>query len=87
MSEERIKELLQELVQEVEETPSMDKEVLGLVQQLKAGVHDLIDPEVSTEDNTVMDDAIALEALFATNHPVVEKIIRELVNTLSKIGI
>ncbi len=87
MSEKRIRELLQELAQEVKETPGIDGEVLGLVKQLETGVQDMIDPELSTEDNTVLDDAIALEALFATNHPVMEKIIRELVNTLSKIGI
>ena len=87
MSEERIRELLQELVQEVAETPTMDEEVLAQVQQLEAGVKDLINPEIFTEDSTVMDDAIALEALFATNHPIMEKMIRELVNTLSKIGI
>ena len=87
MSEERIKELLQELAQEVKETPNIDADVLGLMEQLEAGVQDLIDPELPTEYNTVLDDAIALEALFATNHPVMEKIIRELVNTLSKIGI
>ncbi|MDP6095390.1 MAG: DUF4404 family protein [Gammaproteobacteria bacterium] len=87
MSEKRIRELLQELAQEVKETPGIDGEVLGLVKQLETGVQDMIDPVLSTEDNTVLDDAIALEALFATNHPVMEKIIRELVNTLSKIGI
>jgi hypothetical protein len=87
VSEERIRELLQELVQEVAETPTMDEEVLAQVQQLEAGVKDLINPEIFTEDSTVMDDAIALEALFATNHPIMEKMIRELVNTLSKIGI
>ena len=87
MSEERIRELLQELVQEVAETPTMDEEVLAQVQPVEAGVKDLINPEIFTEDSTVMDDAIALEALFATNHPIMEKMIRELVNTLSKIGI
>jgi hypothetical protein len=87
VSEKRIRELLQELAQEVKETPGIDGEVLGLVKQLETGVQDMIDPVLSTEDNTVLDDAIALEALFATNHPVMEKIIRELVNTLSKIGI
>jgi hypothetical protein len=35
----------------------------------------------------MLDDVIALEASFATSHPVVEKLIRELVNTLSRLGI
>jgi hypothetical protein len=35
----------------------------------------------------VLDDAIALEASFAAEYPVAEKIIRELINSLSRIGI
>jgi len=34
-----------------------------------------------------MDDVVALEARFAANYPVAEKIVRELVDSLSRIGI
>jgi hypothetical protein len=46
-----------------------------------------VDPAVDSDENTVLDDAIALEAVFAASHPVAEKIIRELINSLSRIGI
>jgi hypothetical protein len=57
------------------------------VSQLESDIDDLVNPEVDSAENTVMDDAIALEAIFAVNHPVAEKLIRELINTLSRIGI
>jgi hypothetical protein len=34
-----------------------------------------------------MDDAIALEASFANIHPVAERLIREFINSLSRLGI
>ncbi len=43
----------------------------------------------SAEDvnSPVLEDAIALEARFAANHPVAERVIRELIDSLGRIGI
>ena len=87
MSEQRLKELMTELVSELEQMESANGDTVALAKQLQANVHDLADPEVDTSENTILDDAIALEASFAATHPVAEKIIRELINTLSRIGI
>ena len=87
MSEERVRELVQELVKELESTPELDKELHGSVKKLQSDVEDLVNPEVDTTENTILDDAIALEAIFATNHPMAERVMRELINTLSRIGI
>ena len=38
-------------------------------------------------NSPVMEDAIALEARFAANHPVAERLIREVIDTLGRIGI
>lgn len=87
MSETRIKELLQELLAELESAEGVDPETLATARQLEASIEDVVNPEVDTSENTVLDDAIALEASFAASHPVAEKIIRELINSLSRIGI
>ena len=67
--------------------PFHDEELLASAQQLELDIDALLNPEVDTSDNTVMDDVVALEARFAANYPVAEKIVRELVNSLSRIGI
>jgi len=87
VSEERVKELLSELIAELEKTESIDKDVVASARKLESNVHDFVNPEIDTQENTILDDAIALEASFAATHPVAEKIIRELVNSLSRIGI
>jgi hypothetical protein len=83
MSEQRIKELLEELQQ----LEGVDEELIATVRELESGVGDLVNPAIDSSDSTVLDDAIALEAVFAASHPVAEKIIRELINSLSRIGI
>ena len=87
MSETRVTELMRELVAEIEGTPSLSKDVLASAKKLELGINDLVDPEVDTTENTILDDAIALEASFSATHPVAAKIIRELVDSLSRIGI
>ena len=87
MNEDRIKKLLGELIEEIDKAESVDNETVALAKQLESDIHDFVNPEVNTEENTILDDAIALEASFAVSHPVAEKIIRELVNSLSRIGI
>lgn len=87
MSEQRIKELISELLSELRDTDGVDEQMVATVGQLESDISDLVDPEVDSTDSTALEDAIALEAIFAANHPVAEKIIRELINSLSRIGI
>lgn len=87
MNEEKVQQLLKELLDEIGQGENPDEELLGSARRLQSNVDSLLNPEVDSSDNTVMDDMIALEAQFASNHPVAEKIIRELVNSLSRIGI
>jgi len=87
LSDERIRELMVELIGELEKTESFDDETVGVARKLEADIEDLVNPEVDTSENTVMDDAIALEASFAASHPMAERIIRELINSLSRLGI
>lgn len=87
MNEEKVKQLLKELLEEIAQGENPDQELLGSAQRLQSDIDSLLNPDVDSADNTVMDDMIALEAQFATNYPVAEKIVRELVNSLSRIGI
>ena len=87
MNEEKVKALLDELLNEIRQSEYQDDEVLASAEQLEADIAALLNPDVDSSDNTVMDDMIALEARFASNYPVAEKIVRELVNSLSRIGI
>lgn len=87
MSEERLNAIMAELVKELDKTEGVDEETVDLVRRLQSDIDDLVNPEVDTSENTILDDAIALEASFAARYPLAEKTIRELINTLSRIGI
>ena len=87
MNEAKVKQLLKELLEEIAQGENPDQELLGSAQRLQSDIDSLLNPDVDSADNTVMDDMISLEAQFATNYPVAEKIVRELVNSLSRIGI
>mgnify|MGYP002625249341 CR=1 FL=1 len=87
MSEDRIKELMSELIRELEKTQGVEPDTLAIARKLEADVEDLVNPEVDTTENTVLDDAIALEASFAARYPTAEKIVREFINSLSRLGI
>ena len=87
MSEERLRTLMTELVKELQKTDHADPELIATIKRLQADIDDLVDPDTDSSENSVLDDAIALEARFAVNYPVAEKILRELINNLSRIGI
>ncbi len=82
-----MKELMGELIRELEQGETVSADTVEIARRLEADIHDLVDPEVASEENTILDDAIALEARFAATHPVAERLLRELINSLSRIGI
>jgi len=86
MSQEKIKALLQELQQELSETTQVDADTLVLVKQLDSDIEQWLEAAADV-NSPVMEDAIALEARFAANHPVAERLIREVIDTLGRIGI
>ncbi len=86
MSQERIKALLQQLQQELANTTTVDAETLAQVKQLDNDIDQWIE-DAEYVNSPIMEDAIALEARFAANHPVAERLIREVIDTLARIGI
>lgn len=86
MSQERIKALLQQLQQELANTTTVDADTLAQVKQLDSDIDQWIE-DAEDVNSPIMEDAIALEARFAANHPVAERLIREVIDTLARIGI
>ena len=85
MSDHQMKTLLLQLREALKDTDRVDAETLELVRQLDAKIDAVI--ESSEPNSELMDDAIALEARFASTHPTAVRVIRELVDSLGRIGI
>lgn len=85
MSQERVKALLSELRTELAATDSLDSETLELARKLDQDMDQLLDQSEPLAPE--LENAIALEARFAANHPVAERIVRELVAVLGRMGI
>jgi predicted transcriptional regulator len=85
VSHERVKELLSELRDALASAETLDEETLELARSLDQDMDMMI--EKSEPYAPELEQAIALEARFAANHPAAEKIVRELVAVLGRIGI
>lgn len=85
VSEERVKELLSQLREELASADSLDEETLELARRLDQDMDFII--EKSEQRVPELENAIALEARFAASHPVAERIMRELVAVLGRMGI
>ena len=77
MTNERTKQLIAELNKELQSGEALDSETRELLKHLNEDV----DPA------SALSRAQQLESQFAANHPVAERIARELVDTLAKMGI
>jgi hypothetical protein len=85
MPQERLKELLGQLHQELENTPAADAETRRMAKKLDEDIHRMLEQE--QEQDSVTDRAKALEAHFAAEYPVAERFLREIIDTLAKLGI
>jgi len=88
MSENKVKELLDQLNKELETTEQVDSETLELVRELDEEIHRLVDPEAESEDiDSVMNRATSIETRFAVDYPRAERFLREIIDALAKVGI
>jgi hypothetical protein len=85
MSSERVRDLLKQLRHELD-TTDVDPETLSLVRELDGDIQELLE---STENpvDALMQRAEAMEVRFAVNHRVAERILREIVETLARMGV
>ena len=87
MSNDKIRKLLDELTAELKST-DLDSETGQAMQKLNEDIRELLSaPEKSPQQPSVMEQAQQLEVRFATEHPVAERLIQEVIDILSKLGI
>ena len=88
MNDNNLKELLKQLHQALEKTDSVEPETLEQVRELDEEVNRLLDSGSQGEEfGNVVDQAKAVETRFAVDHPVAERFLREIIESLSKVGI
>jgi hypothetical protein len=88
MTDKKLKDLLNKLNDELENTDTVDAETLKLVKDLDEDINRLIESGDGGEDyDSVVDHARSVETRFAVDHPVAERFLREIIDTLSRIGI
>ncbi len=85
MGQDKIKFLLEKLNQELALADNLDEDTLELARQLEREMEQLI--ERSEPVAAGLENAVALEARFAATHPVAERILRELIAVLGRMGI
>lgn len=83
MSSERLSELLAELNIELHRHGEVDPETRELLKKLSDDIERL----TGEGEESPIDRAKELESRFAANHPVAERIARELADVLAKMGI
>lgn len=87
MSNEEIRQLLAKLQNEIHQT-DLDAETRSLVKDLDADIHGLLDSDSAETDTvSVLERAKLLEANFATEYPTAERFMREVIDTLVRMGI
>ncbi len=87
MSNEKVRELLAKLHDEVQ-TTELDAATRSSLRKLDSDIHDLLDsPTPETKISLVLERAELLETRFAIGHPTVERFMREVIDTLAKIGV
>jgi Domain of unknown function (DUF4404) len=85
MNDKDLKTLLANLHETLGDTDEVDAETLRLVRELDEEIHRL--SERGGEVEGVLDKAKSVETRFAVDHPVAEGFLREIIDTLAKLGI
>ncbi len=85
MSAERIRELLKQLRAELDAS-NVDAETLASMREFDQDIRRALDDR-DRPTNALTDRAKAIEVEFAVKHRVAEHILREIVETLAKIGV
>ena len=87
MSTKKIRQLLAKLHDEIQET-DVDANTHSLMRELESDIHDLLNANTPRADtHAVLERAKLLETDFATSHPTAERFLREVIDTLVRMGI
>ena len=83
-------ELLDAMVQlrtELELAEKVDEDTLAQVRAIDTNMHQLIKSNELRAEETISEQLLVLEAQFSNDHPILEKLTRELIDALAKMGI
>jgi predicted component of type VI protein secretion system len=86
MSDEKIRRTLTRLHEELENADDVEPALKSLLQEVDADIHKLLGTEAEPAEG-FMDRVDELVAQFAASHPQAERFVRELVDSLGKLGI
>ena len=87
MSNQKLKELLAAIHDELD-SADVDAETRSLLKSLDADIHGVLEQnEEGAGDGPIVEQAKLLEARFATDHPVAERFMREVIDALVKLGL
>ena len=86
MSKNNLTELLIKLKTEIGIT-EIDAETRTILHGLESEIHSMLNDTSSSASTTMMETAELLETKFATEHPIAEGVVREIINALAKMGI
>lgn len=84
MSNERIKDLLAQLREELDQA-DVDAELQQLMSDLDNDIHSVI--ENDSDVSALVERATGLEANFSVNHPAAARFMREVIDTLARMGV
>jgi len=76
-----------ELHTALETAPDVDHELLERARDLDSQMHQMIKSNELKAEESITSQLIELEAKFAADHPVLEKLTREVIDRLSHMGI
>ncbi len=83
-------ELLDSVVQlhsQLEVTPDVDPELLEQARNLDAQMHQMIKSNELKAEESLTQQLIDMEAQFSSDHPVLERLTREVIDRLAQMGI
>ncbi len=87
MSNETIRELVGKL-HDAMRTADIDAQTRSLLKQFDAEIHEYLESsQQEGEENSVLERSKELETRFATSHPAAERFIREIIDTLARMGV
>lgn len=72
---------------ELETTDNIDEQVLEEVRNLDEQMHQMIKSNELQAEESLSLKLLDLETQFASEHPVLEKLVREVIDRLSQMGI
>ena len=97
MANEKVLKLLARLRSELQQIDPVDTSALDMLKSLETSIHQQqqqtntsqneAPPLSEHQDKPFIEQLEELEVSFATEHPLIEQTLREIINTLGKMGI